>query len=74
MPPADDYDDGDDEDSGHHAHNTLEGDDEIERENDDTDGIGVNWFEIEDLNVHGRKWQAYIKEKQQLLKPKVSVV
>jgi hypothetical protein len=71
--PTDDDEDGDDEDSIHRANNTIE-EDEIERENEDDDEIGVNRFEIEDLDVHGRKWQAYIQEKEQLLESELSVV
>jgi hypothetical protein len=70
RPPTDD-DDG--EDSVHRANNTIE-EDEIERENEDDHEIGVNPLEIEDLDFHGSKWQAYIQEKEQLLESEFSVV
>jgi hypothetical protein len=48
--------------------------DELEATIDeDDDVVGLNRFEVEDLNDHGRKWQAYLLEKEALLASNFSI-
>jgi hypothetical protein len=55
------------------ADNVLEEDELEPTIDDDDDEVGLNRFEVEDLDDHGRKWQAYLAEKEALLASNFSV-
>jgi hypothetical protein len=40
--------------------------DERQVKNDDGDNneIGLNHFQVEDMDIHARKWQAYLQDKE----------
>jgi hypothetical protein len=68
----DDNDDAD-EDSVDEVDDVLK-EDELEAATDSNDDeVSLNQFEVEDLDVHKRKWQTYLAEKEALLSSKFSV-